>query len=139
MTDVYLYQTNDDDGGNITLTNGVIEMNGGLETAVYLSLFGGNDDDTEWWGNIDEPDINKHQISETQKLIEALPLTSANLKRVEDAIKRDLNWMIAINAATGLEVSASIPGLNSIQIDITVIADDEEQQLTFIENWKADI
>jgi len=137
MTDVHLFQTND--GGEITLTNGVISTNGGLETAIYLSLFGGNEEDEEWWGNIDEPDPNKYQISETQRLLKALPLTSANLKRVEDAVLRDLNWMLTTKTATSLEVSASIPNLNKIQIEINVIADDEQQELVYIENWKVDI
>ena len=41
--DVKLIQTNDD--GDINIINGVTEMSGGLETTVYLALFGGNEDD----------------------------------------------------------------------------------------------
>ena len=41
--DVLLFQTVDD--GEINIENGVVEMSGGLETAAYLSLYGGNEDD----------------------------------------------------------------------------------------------
>lgn len=136
MTDVYLYQTTD--GGEINVVNGVAELNGGLETSVYLSLFGGNEDDDTWWGNIDEPDPNKQQRSETQHLLQALVLSAANLKRVEDAAGRDLEWMVSSGAATSVSASASIPGLNKIKIAVNVVADDRETQLIYVENWKAD-
>ena len=49
--DVLLFQTEND--GDISATNGVIEMTGDLRTAVYLSLFGGQ---SEWWGDVDQTD-----------------------------------------------------------------------------------
>lgn len=135
--DVKLYQTVD--GGEINAVNGIIEMNGGLETAVYLSLFGGNEDENEWWGNIDEPDPNKQQRSETQQLLQALVLSSNNLRRVEDAANRDLAWMVSSGVATSVSAAASIPGLNKIKIAVNVVADDRETNIVYIENWKVDI
>ena len=41
--DVLLFQTIDD--GNVEVINGIITMSGGLDTAAYLSLFGGNEED----------------------------------------------------------------------------------------------
>ena len=85
--DVSLRQT--DDGGEITVVNGVVEMSGGLETAVYLSLFGGNEDDDgradnpqTWWGNLAENEPERQYRSETQHLLQALPATTGTLIRV---------------------------------------------------------
>lgn len=142
--DVYLFQTTD--GGNINVVNGVVKMNSGLESAVYMSLFGGNEDDdgrldnrAEWWGNIDEPEQTRQQRSETQHLLQALVMSSFNLRRVEDAIRNDLAWMVTTGAATSVEAAASIIGLNKIKITVNVVADDREEQLVYIENWKAEI
>lgn len=142
--DVLLYQTVD--GGEINVTDGTVQMSGGLETAVYLSLFGGNEDDSgrpndprNWWGNADEPDPVRHYRSETQYLLKALPLVSSNLRRVEDAVKKDLSWMITEKAASSITVAATIPGLNKIQISVNVVAEGIETDFIFIENWKVEI
>ena len=58
--DVLLTHTDDD--GDIEVLNGLVTMAGGLETAVYLSLFGANEHDPggldspqQYWGNWGEP------------------------------------------------------------------------------------
>jgi len=144
MTDVLLYQTNDD--GEVNVVNGVMEMAGGLETAVYLSLFGGNEDDDGssggslgWWGNIDETDPAKEQRSETQYLLRALTATSNNLRRVEQAAGRDLAWMVSAGAASEITVAATIPGVNKLKLSIKIVAMGEEKTFTFLQNWKAEI
>ena len=142
--DAVLFQT--DDGGNITVENGIVEMSGGLETAAYLSLFGGNEDDdgrdnnsANWWGNLDEIDPTRHYRSETQNLLQAIPITSGNLRRIEDAILRDLAWFIEQKVASSLIVNVIIPALNTIQINITIEARGEESSFEFVENWKSTI
>lgn len=142
--DVKLFQT--DDNGEINVVDGVTEMDGGLGTAVYLSLFGGNEDDDgsannsfTYWGNLDEVDEALHQRSETQHLLQSLPATTFNLRRIEDAAKRDLSWFISKKVASSIEVTATIPNLNWVQLDIKIIADGQESEFTFIENWKIDI
>lgn len=140
--DVKLFQTDDD--GEITVTNGVVEMSGGLETAAYLSLFGGNEDDDgsndtplTWWGNLDEIDPARQYRSETQNLLQALETTSGNLQRIEDAAGRDLKWFLDERVASSVTVSASIPGINRIKLTIEIEADGEESSFEFVENWKA--
>ncbi|MGB5733854.1 MAG: hypothetical protein WBM40_05360, partial [Thiohalocapsa sp.] len=73
MTDVHLFHTSN--GGDINFASDDLEtdlaLDAGLETAAYLSMFGGNErdpgtlrnaDDPEradrfqWWGNIGAPD-----------------------------------------------------------------------------------
>lgn len=136
--DVLLYQTNDD--GEINVTNGLVEMSGGLQTAAYLSLFGGNEDDDgladnvkTWWGNVTETENSHKYVSETQNLLGALPITSGNLLRVEDAAKRDLAWFIDEGVATSVSVTASILGLNMIQLEINI----DQESFKFVENWRS--
>ena len=135
--DVTLFQTNDD--GDITVTNGIVEMSGGLETAAYLSLFGGNEDDAgltdivnTWWANLDEIDPTFQFRSETQHLLEALAATTGNLRRIEDAAIKDLAWFIEKGVASEVTVTASMPGLNRVALTINI----DQNELEFIENWR---
>lgn len=140
--DVKLFQTNDD--GDISVVNGAVEMSGGLETAAYLSLFGGNEDDdgrpdnpANWWGNLDEVDPVRQYRSETQNLLQGIPATSANLRRIEDAVVRDLTWFLDERVASSVAVEASIPAVNRVQITVNIEANGEESSFEFTENWKA--
>lgn len=140
--DVLLYQTTDD--GEINVEGGIVKMSGGLETATYLSLFGGNEDDdgrannaATWWANLDEADPARRYRSETQHLLQALPATTGNLRRIEDAATRDLDWFIQTSVASSLTVAASVPGLNKIKLTISIEAVGEESSFEFVENWKA--
>ena len=136
--EVLLYQTNDD--GEIDITNGVVKMSGGLETAVYLSLFGGNEDDSgsdkdslSWWGNLTENDKSYKYRSETQHLLRSIPQTTNNLLRIQDAVERDLNWLINKKIASDIRISVSIPALNKIKLELNI----DNKTFNFIENWRA--
>ncbi|MCK5612866.1 phage GP46 family protein [Candidatus Pacearchaeota archaeon] len=135
----------EDDGGNIEFINGQPVMTGGFETATYFSLFGGNEDDDgskdnplQYWGNLLETeDPSKRYVSETQYLLRGLPASSANLRKIEEAAKRDTQWFIDTNAADKVTIVATIPALNKINISVTITAEGEETNFNFTENWKA--
>lgn len=137
MTDVLLRQSND--GGEITVESGLVLMAEGLETAAFLSLFGGNEDDgaddaterLQWWGNLAEPEPDRTYRSETQHLIRALPAVPRNLLRIEQAATRDLAWMIAAGVAKSVAVSASIPDVNRVAVAVTIVTLTRQVQLTF--------
>tara|TARA_R110000772_G_scaffold268728_1_gene398249 strand:+ start:17293 stop:17739 length:447 start_codon:yes stop_codon:yes gene_type:complete len=142
--DVKLFQT--DNEGEINVRGGLVQMGGGLETAAYLSLFGGNEDDDglaennkTWWGNLDEIDQARQYRSETQNLLRAIPATSGNLRRIEDAAARDLAWFVSERVASSVSVSASIPGVNRIKLTVDIEADGDESRFEFVENWKASV
>lgn len=142
MTDVLLYQTNDN--GEVEIEGGLITLTPGLDTAAYLSLFGGNwkDDGSQnnrqtWWGNLDETEPAKRYRSETQYLLGTIPATSRNLRRIEDAATRDLQWLLDESIASSLTVSASLIGLNRVKIEIIVRAEGDESQFNYTENWRA--
>lgn len=139
--DVLLFQTNND--GEITVTDGVVQMSGGLETAAYLSLFGGNEDDdglsdngNTYWGNLDEIDPAMQYRSETQNLLQGIPATTGNLRRIEDAALRDLQWFVNKKIASSVSVVVTIPELNRIKITVEIEAQGEEFSFEFVENWK---
>lgn len=141
--DVLLFPANND--GEIEVEGGIVTMSSGLETAVYLSLFGGNKEDDgsqdtpfQWWGNSDEIPENQYR-SETQNILQSLPATSLNLKRVKDASKRDLAWFISASVASSVNVEVSIPQLNRVLIEVRINAGGEPSEFKFFENWKAAI
>lgn len=140
--DVSLFQTDDD--GNIEVEGGIVTMSGGLETAAYLSLFGGNEDDdglqdntANWWANLDEVDPVRQYRSETQNLLQSIPATTGNLRRIEDAAKRDLAWFTDNNVASSVDVVATIPAINRVKLTINIEAVGIESSFEFVENWKA--
>ena len=140
--DVILSQSAD--GGDITVENGAVEMSGGLESSVYLSLFGGNEDDEalndkkyQWWGNIDESDSAKTYRSRTQHLLQSIPSTSANRKKIEDAVNQDLQWMLDSGVASNLSIFISIISANAVKISIGITAVGDEILFKFSQNWKA--
>ena len=122
--DVILYQT--DDGGDITIENGLVEVSAGLETAAYLSLFGGNESGAEWWGNLTDEQPDYQYRSETGALLRSIPATTGNMRRIEDAVKRDLAWM-----SNDITAVVTMPGMNRIKLTIEIGADVVE----FSENW----
>lgn len=125
MSDVRLFDA--EDGGEIEVVNGQILLADGLETATYLSLFGGNERDSgltdgepqQWWANTEERVEERKQRSQTQALLNGIPATAFNLSRVEDAAAADLAWMTAELKAS-VVVVASIPAVNRIQLDVTI-------------------
>lgn len=140
MTDIALFHTAD--GGEVEIVNGEIALDHTPRTAVYLSMFGGNDQDggtqatehLQWWGNLIEPETTRRYRCETQHILRALPAVSANLPRVSDAVKRDLEWM---ERALGAVVSTrvSIPARRRIEIEIRLEVDGEPYPLAFNESW----
>lgn len=132
------------DNGDLNIENGILKMTESFETAAYLSLFGGNEEDDgspdnplQWWGNLGENDTAKHMRSETQYLLRSLPATSNNLLKLQDAIKRDLNWLLTTRAASEINVALSIPALNRVNIVVSIRAEGPEERFEFTENWKA--
>lgn len=144
MTDVHLFQT--EDNGDIEIEGGIVTLTPGLDTTAYLSLFGGNlkDDGSQnnsltWWGNLDEDTPSRSYRSETQFLLGTIPATSHNLRRLEDAGRRDLQWLLDDSIASSLTVEASLIELNRVRIDIVIKAEGNESQFNFVENWKASV
>lgn len=140
--DVRFFQTND--GGEIELQNGQLVMSDGLAEAAYLSLWGGNegdsglqaDDRRQFWGNFGEVDPKRKYRSETQSLLLSLPATSSNLRRLEDAAKRDLAWFTE-EVADSVEVTARIPKVNWVELHVVIVIGGSRIGKVFATNWRA--
>lgn len=142
--DVLIYST--EDGGEINIDSGVIEMTTGFESMVYLLLFGGNigDDGTkatekkQWWGNLIEENNPERKLhSRFQNLLYGLPSTPANLKRLKAAADQDLFVFISEKIADSIDIELSIPAKHRIAIEIIIWKDEKKLfETTFENNWK---
>jgi phage gp46-like protein len=141
--DVFLDHTLD--GGEIHVTDGITQMIGGLETAVYLRLQGGNRDDKgqadtskTWWANrLEGTPAEEQYRSRTQNALQSLPVTSASLKFIEGEAAADLQMFKDVGAATDIPINASIPAPNRIRLNIDIINGENRTSLVWEENWKA--
>jgi hypothetical protein len=152
MSDVHLFHQAD--GGNLEFAGPDdpttdIKLDTGLETAVYLSWFGGNAhdhglvrDDNEtghnhnfrWWGNLGESE-DRQMISETAHLLLALPATSNNLLLVEDAAVRDIQWMLDGDYATEATVSVALISVNRILLTAQIIMNKQQFVVALESQW----
>ena len=126
MTDLKLHHTLD--GAEINVVNGLAEMDDGLGTAFYLSLVGGNEDGTEFWGNAIEQDTRSRLFGRTQQLLQALPVTTSNLVKIQNAVKQDLAWA----ADEIISVSVNIPQRNYVNI----VVNTEVQSYDYLLPWE---
>jgi hypothetical protein len=124
MIDALLIQT--PDGFNITVSEGLIEMTAGIQTAVLLSLVGGNEDDArddstehlQYWANFGETVEDRKLRSETLYLLNRLPVTSGNVAALEDAMNRDLAWLLASGIVSDLTTSGRISGPKRVEFTV---------------------
>lgn len=145
--DLLLYAT--EDGGEINVTNDFFEMTGGFDTAIYFTLFGGNelDDGTEstkkfqYWGNLIDKDNPERQLtSRTQNIIKGLPATSSNLLKLEEAIRLDMQWFKDEKIIDMLNITTSIPSKNRVTILIEGLKNKTQLfNLKYEKNWLASI
>lgn len=116
--DLYLYQT--PDGGEISVKNGEPVMDGGFQTAMYLSLFG-NTTGREWWGN--------EYLTESEKLkgefysfINGSPKSVANILQAEELAKKDLNWFLTEKIADEINVNITSEDQDRISLSVEILA-----------------
>jgi len=89
------------EGAELVMENGLFVPDTQFSTAVYLSLFGGNKNDSgksstdkEWWGNkIKGTPQNEKLRSRFQNIILGLPMTVKYIKEAEMAAEMDLQWL----------------------------------------------
>lgn len=102
------------DGGAITIWGGQPDMDGGLSTAVHISLFTA----TGWWGNALALDYE--DVGSTLEAVLAAPLTNQTRLDVEAAARSALAWLTDTGIASSVEVAASIPSIGQLTLAITI-------------------
>ena len=118
------------DGGDLEQINDDLVTIEGLTNQVYLALFGGVSEETEWWGNnLFEDDQNKF-VSSFQKKLNETVLNSSSIVDLENAAKEDLKYL---EDYANIEIEASLIGLNKLQLDVILIQpDSEKEKITYI-------
>lgn len=142
--DVKLIDTLDD--GDLEIVDNFIQMAGGIETAAYLSLFGGNKGDNGtnatknkgWWGNQLETIPERKLISRTQNIMFTTEATPGNLLKIIKAAKQDLAWFKNIGFADTIDVTGNIPGPKKLNLYIEIKKDGKTLgDFEFLENWRS--
>lgn len=121
--------------GQIVYTGGQPLMDvGGFENAVIISLFTGED----YWANaLNENESDKQIGSDFEERVMPQAITIAYLRGVEDSAKDALQWMINQKIAKAVEVNASWPELNTVNIEILITKpEDDTITLRYELNWE---
>lgn len=130
MGDVLLVSTLD--GGDIVIEDGLVKDCRNFDTAAYLSLFGGNEDDIDgreketWWGNlITGTKENARMHGEFGAITAGLPLTSGNLRKARDAAERDLDWIKSDAGADDVSVSLAAESQGRVKLTAEITKDSQ--------------
>jgi len=126
------------DGGDIVIDNGLMKPDINFSTAVYLSLFGGNEDDNgkvknkkEYWGNcLKDISHNVKLRSRFQNIIFGYPMTVKNIKEAEKAAEKDLEWFIDEKIADEIIINGRAIGIKNFELEVKILKD----VLTIFEN-----
>lgn len=102
-------------GGDLIRLGEDLATTSGLETAVYLSLFGGAD----WWANALTDDRQERYQSRTEQTLREVALNSAGRIRIEQAVLEDLAWCNDIPGSKPA-VAVAIAGPDRATITITI-------------------
>jgi phage gp46-like protein len=124
--DLFLEDT--PDGGEIRIENDLFVSDRSFNTAVYLSLFGGNKDDNgkvknnkTWWGNtLGGTAENEKLVSRFQAIIFGLPMTTKNIQDAETAARLDLKWLVDEGAADKIITAGRAAGRDRFALTVQI-------------------
>jgi phage gp46-like protein len=129
--DILLFQTND--GGEIKSVNGEPEMDGGMESAVYISIFG-SDGKAHWMEEYQEE--NEKTRSEFINFIEGNQKTLANINRAASLLEKDLDWFKSSGIVDIIDISFEDVNVNRSKVIIEMQKNGETVSDTEFEiNW----
>ncbi|AUR87367.1 hypothetical protein NVP1100O_26 [Vibrio phage 1.100.O._10N.261.45.C3] len=127
--DVLLFQTLND--SDMSITDGIVQMTQGLETAVYLSLFSPVDTYLN-----EAAETNDEKLSsQTEAIIQNKPQSSKNYQLLVQAVNADLKWLVINGNANSIDTSVSSDGLNRVIISITIEQDSSSTNITLPVEW----
>lgn len=122
--DILLQDTGD--GAEVILSGGDLKGDGTLYNAVYLSLFGGDN-----FSNAFEEYESSGEFEESLNL----PITTPNLKTVENKANKSLKWLIDEGIAESVESFAFGNGDNKIEVDI-IIKEPQKVESSYSIIWR---
>ena len=102
------------DGARVDFSGGQPLMDQGLETAVYISLFG-----VDYWGNaLEEPGIQLQ--SRIPEIVARSTVSNRARLEIEQAATDSLAWMLTEGVAAGVQASAIITGVSTVELTVTI-------------------
>lgn len=138
--DVAIVETGN--GGDLQLLGNDLELVFGYENNPYLAMFGGNIEQStenkevnlqsfDWWANaLLMPSNQSIQMNSiVERTINSTPLTSSGRVLIENAIKKDLEFM---SDFAKVEVSVTIVSTDRINVKIIVKQSDASQKITIV-------
>ena len=111
--DIHIYESGN--GGEMRLKNNDIILSNSIYQTIYISLFGGNVNETDWWGN--NLFNSKKFNSETEKTLTRTALNSSSRFEIENAVKQDLK---EVSKLIDAEINVKILSKNSVKITIFI-------------------
>lgn len=137
----------DNNGGDLKLLGKDLAVVNGMENQVYLALFGGNVEQNTpsiitgaptfdyWANNLLWPNRQDLQFnSNTERILNTTELSSAGRVTIENAVKSDLAYLVALGAT--VTVNVTLPGINMVQMNITTIYSNGTGSVTTIQFGK---
>jgi len=100
------------DGGDVAFANGQPDMDQGLETAVYISLFSSK----TWWGNA----LGGSALGSDLETILSQTLSNRTRLDAEEYARQALRWMLEEGIAKAVTVAATIPRVDTLLLTVTV-------------------
>ena len=132
MGDIAL--TNNRTSGELTVEDGDLVADNGLQTAVFISLFSGAKE--KYWGNEFGDEPAEHYGGEFEPLLEGALIDNTSINLMGDAIQRDLEWMKEANLISEVQVSAHIVSMDEAQFRLILFKPNGDKQvLEFSSNW----
>jgi phage gp46-like protein len=119
-------------GGDLALGTGSLIDDGGLVTAVLLSLFtdrraetdallpDGGSDRRGWWGEV-VPLVDDQPLGSRLWLLRREKETAAVITRARLYAEEALAWLVTSGAAASVTVDASVPRRGVLQLAITIM------------------
>jgi phage gp46-like protein len=119
------------DGGELAIEDGLFISDRQFSSAVYLSLFGGNQDDPgkvennkTWWGNyLDSTAKDEKMVSRFQAVITGFPMTVKNIREAETAAELDLQWFKDMKIADEITATIKSTGKHEFNLTIEILKD----------------
>jgi len=133
-----------EDGGELAIEDGLFMPDKSFATAVLISLFGGNIEDSGkvenrsgWWGNYTGSTENKIQ-SRFQAITNGNPLTVATAKEAVNAAKLDLAWVIENGIADEISIKGVIADVKRFELEVILTKDGTDIfKNKYAINWEA--
>ena len=127
MSDIYLKPT--PTGENIIVNAGQPQMSGGLDNAVYMSLF-----TADFWANDSAIPDQVYDSGLPAIIGGGLLNNKIRLDLISEAI-RVTNWLITAGIADSIDVTAEIPAVGTLYLAVQVNEPQRTTEFKYGINW----